>query len=433
MGYAKIPFGFPMLCRGMSGYPRLCQKMSCVAARHMLLHKHDVRLHNGRDKSPVMVSETQASGGDGMSKPRLESMHRSTVHALSPQANLEERARQAFVLHVKRRLGPLGAQGLQQICVHHGAEAPEDVASVLRASSSYAAWTALSKGSQRQMWRSLSDMIQRQEKTLQNIARDLETRLALGSLHLNPQMKLPAYLQDTAFHGQPGGYVLTRHPEDLYAGLMQEAGGTLYTRGAGTGVKDSKAQAVARYIRGRFPDLVPRRVLDMGCGYGAQTCGYALAFDPAETHGVDVGAAVLRFGHLRAESLSITLHLHQMDAAATLFPDGYFDLILSNIVLHEMPADHLQALMRECRRLLAPDGLVLHQDMPAQRPGLSAARRFLSMWQRDHNDEPHWDSIAELCFPDLLSAAGFTPEGIFEDYVAQVDGPMHWYVVGARG
>jgi hypothetical protein len=71
--------------------------------------------------------------------------------------------------------------------------------------------------------------------------------------------------------------------------------------------------------------------------------------------------------------------------------------------------------------------------MPAQRPGLSAARRFLSMWQRDHNDEPHWDSIAELCFPDLLSAAGFTPEGIFEDYVAQVDGPMHWYVVGARG
>ena len=368
-----------------------------------------------------------------MSTPTLESMHRSTVHALSPQANLEERARQAFVMQVKRGLGSLGAKGLQQICERHGAEEPEAVASVLRTSSSYAAWTALSKGSQRQMWRALSDMISRQEAELEDIARDLQSRPALGSLHLDPDLEIPAYLQQTAFHGQPGGYVRTRHPEDLYAGLMQEAGGTLYTRGAGTGVKDSKAQAVVRFIRDRFPEFAPRRILDVGCGYGAQTCGYALAFAPAETHGVDVGGAVLRFGHLRAESLSIPLHLHQMDAAATRFPDGHFDLIVSNIVLHEVPADYLPALMSECRRLLAPGGLMLHQDMPAQRPDLSAFRRFLSMWQRDHNDEPYWESIAQTRFSDLLSAAGFAADGIFEDYVAQIDGPMHWYVIGAQG
>ncbi|MEE9149463.1 MAG: class I SAM-dependent methyltransferase, partial [Candidatus Tectomicrobia bacterium] len=303
----------------------------------------------------------------------------------------------------------------------------------LRASSSYAAWTALSKGSQRQMWRALSDMIRRQEGELEDIARDLQTRPTLGSLHLDPDLEIPSYLQQTAFHGQPGGYVLTRHPEDLYAGLMQEAGGTLYTRGAGTGVKDSKGQAVVRFICNRFPQFAPRRILDMGCGYGAQTCGYALAFAAAETHGVDVGGAVLRFGHWRAESLSIPLHFHQMDAAATRFPAGHFDLIVSNIVLHEVPADTLQALMDECRRLLAPGGLVLHQDMPAQRPGLSALQRFVSMWQRDHNDEPYWESIAHTCFPDVLSTAGFAAASIFEAYVAQIDGPMHWYVVGAQG
>lgn len=336
----------------------------------------------------------------------LESMHRSTVHALSPQTNLEDRARQAFVLHVKRQLGPLAANGLQQICAYHGAEGAEQVASVLQTSSSFAAWTSLSQGAQRQMWRALSDMIHRQEEALQDIARELATRPALGRLHLDPNAEIPDYLQQTAFHGQPGGYVLTRHPEDLYAGLMQAAGGTLYTRGVGTGAKDSKAQAVVRFIRDRFPDFVPVRILDMGCGYGAQTCGYALAFAPAETHGVDVGGAVLRFGHLRAESLSIALHLHQMDATATSFPDGYFDLIVSNIVLHEMPTAYLQALMHECRRLIAPSGLVLHQDMPVQRPGVSGFRHFLSMWQRDHNDEPYWDSIAQIRFPDLLSTAG---------------------------
>jgi ubiquinone/menaquinone biosynthesis C-methylase UbiE len=368
-----------------------------------------------------------------MTTPTLEAMHRSTVHALSPRANLEERARQAFVLHVKRHLGAVAASGLPQICARHGAEELEQVASVLGASSAYAVWTALSKGSQGQMWQVLSDMICRQEDELAEIARDLQTRPPLGSLHLDADLAIPAYLQQTAFHGQPGGYVLTRHPEDLYAGLMQEAGGTLYTRGAGTGAKDSKAQAVVRFIRERFPAFAPRRILDMGCGYGAQTCGYAVAFAEAETHGVDVGGAVLRFGHLRAESLCVALHLHQMDAAATRFPDGHFDLLVSNIVLHEVPPDYLPALMRECRRLLAPGGLMVHQDMPAQRSGQSACRRFVSMWQRDHNDEPYWHSIVQTCFSDLLSAAGFATADIFEAYVAQIDGPMHWYIVGAQG
>lgn len=368
-----------------------------------------------------------------MTNATLESMNRSTVHGLSPKANLEERARQAFVMQVKRGLNSLGSSGLQELCARRGVEELGQAASVLEKSPFYAAWNALSKGSQRQMWRVLSDMISRQEVELEGIAQEIHSRPKLGSLWLDPDFEMPEYLRDTAYHGQPGGYVLTRYPEDLYAGLMQEAGGTLYTRGAGTGRNDSKAQAVVRFIRDRFPDLAPKRILDMGCGYGAQTCGYALAFPEAEIHGVDVGATVLRFGHLRAESLSVAIHLHQMDGAATGFPDGHFDLILSNIVLHEVPAEKLQAMMNECRRLLAPGGLVLHQDAPSQRPGMTVAQSFLSMWQFEHNDEPFWESFAQRPVPDALTAAGFEAEAAFEDWGAQIDGPLFWYFVGARG
>ncbi|MGQ4808115.1 Trans-aconitate 2-methyltransferase [Candidatus Entotheonellaceae bacterium PAL068K] len=368
-----------------------------------------------------------------MTTATLDAMHRSTVHALSPQANLEERARQAFVLHVKQRLGDLGTRGFPPVCARSAATTLAQVASLLEASPSYAAWTALTKGSQRQMWQVSSDMISRQASDLEAVAQDLQTRPKLGSLHLDPDLVIPEYLRRTAFHGQPGGYILDRYAEDLYAGLMQEAGGALYTRGAGTGLKDSKAQAVVRFIRKRFPNLTTRRVLDMGCGYGGQTCGYALAFPEAQTHGVDVGAALLRFGHLRAESLAIPLHLHQMDAAVTRFPEAHFDLIVSNIVLHELPAATLQAVMHECRRLLAPGGLVLHQDLPTQRPGTPAVWRFLARWQRDHNDEPYWETYTQTRLPEALTAAGFDTNGIFEQYVAQIDGPMHWCVVGARG
>ena len=368
-----------------------------------------------------------------VTKATLESMNRSTVHALSPNANNEERARQAFVMQVKRGLNSLGSSGLQRLCDHRGVEDLRQAAAVLEESPFYAAWNALSKGSQRQMWQALSDMISRQEAELEGIAQEVHSRPKLGSLWLDPDLEIPEYLCETAYHGQPGGYVLTRHPEDLYAGLMQEAGGTLYTRGAGTGRSDSKAQAVVRFIRDRFPELAPKRILDMGCGYGAQTCGYALAFPEAETHGVDLGAAVLRFGHLRAESLSVAVHLHQMDGAATRFPDGHFDLILSNIVLHEVPAEKLQAMMNECRRLLAPGGLVLHQDAPSQRPGMTLTQRFVSMWQHEHNDEPYWEIFSQTRVPDALTAAGFEAGGAFEHWGAQIDGPLLWYFVGARG
>lgn len=362
----------------------------------------------------------------------LESMNRSTVHGLSPQVNHEDRARQAFVMQIKRGLNSLASTGLEELCARNGVEEPEQAAAVLEESSFYAAWNALTKGSQRQMWRALSDMIGRQEDGLEEIAQEIDSRPKLGSLWLDPDLEIPEYLRNTAYHGQPGGYVLTRYPEDLYAGLMQEAGGTLYTRGAGTGRNDSKAQAVVRYIRGRFPELAPKRILDMGCGYGAQTCGYALAFPEAETHGADLGAAVLRFGHLRAESLSVALHLHQMDGAATRFPDGHFDLIVSNIVLHEAPADKIQAMMNECRRLLAPGGLVLHQDAPSQRPDMSVVESFLSMWQLDHNDEPFWGVSAGRPVPSALIKAGFEAGSVYEDWVPQIDGPLYWYFVGAR-
>ena len=70
------------------------------------------------------------------------------------------------------------------------------------------------------MWRVLSDMISRQECELEEIAQEVQSRPKLGRLWLHPGMENPECLRKTAFHGQPGGYVLTRSSEDLYAGLM---------------------------------------------------------------------------------------------------------------------------------------------------------------------------------------------------------------------
>ncbi|NIN59804.1 MAG: methyltransferase domain-containing protein [Xanthomonadales bacterium] len=365
---------------------------------------------------------------------RLEDMNRSTVHELTPAPDHRDRARQAFVFHLKRRLGTLGARGLGQVASHRtGSDEPtlEETAAAMSGSASFAAWSALNKGSQRRMWLALEDMVERQLPELEARMAQISERPKRGSLALDPELPIPGHLRRHAFHGQPGGYVGSRHEADLRAGLLQEAGGTLYTRGVGTGRRDSKAQAVVRYLNERFPGLDPARILDLGCGYGGQTCGYALAYPQAQTHGIDIGEGLLRYAHLRAESLGVPLHLHQADASGTGFPDGHFDLIVSNILLHEVPTPMMRAIMAECWRLLAPGGVVIHQDVPTQDPDMPGFARFLSMWQTEHNDEPFWAEFSQSSVPEALIAAGFDAASVFEDYVAQVDGPLTWYFVGA--
>ncbi len=365
----------------------------------------------------------------------LKASNRSTVHALSPQQGSTDRGRQNFIFHVKRQLGGMASTGLQQVARNRsGSDSPtrEQSSEALLDSPAFAAWTALSKGAQRQMWRSLDDMIERQHEALDASAEAIAAKPSIGSLELAADFQIPEYLQQHAFHGQPGGYINSRDASDLRAGALQEAGGTLYSRGIGSGKKDSKAAAVVRFVNERFPQLDPKRVLDLGCGYGGQTCGYAQAFPEAETCGVDVGEALLRYAHLRAESLRVPLHLRQEDAARTSYPDGHFDLIVSNILLHEVPTAKMQDIMRECYRLAAPGGVVIHQDVPTQKADMPGYRKFLAMWQTDHNDEPFWENFADSSVPDALVSAGSDRQAVFEEYVGQIDGPLTWYFVGAQ-
>jgi ubiquinone/menaquinone biosynthesis C-methylase UbiE len=352
-----------------------------------------------------------------------------------PVQDCADRGRQSFIMQAKLKLGAIAINGLQDVARRRSGQPDptrEECDDALANTTSYAAWTALSKGAQKQMWRAIEDMTARQAGDIESRRELLSARPASGSLTLDSTFEIPEYLLKYAFHGQPGGYVNSQNDADLSAGILQEAGGTLYTRGIGSGKSDSKAQAVLRYIEEQFSDFAPSRILDLGCGYGGQTCAYAVAYEGAETHGIDAGEGLLRYAHLRAESLGIALHLKQGNVAATGYPDGHFDLVISNILLHEVPPAEMRKIMAECHRLLAPGGIAIHQDVPLRKPGLSGFRKFLTMWQTQHNDEPFWEKFGDSSVPDALRQAGFEPDKVFEDFVAQVAGPLHWYLVGAQ-
>ncbi len=148
-------------------------------------------------------------------------------------------------------------------------------------------------------------------------------------------------------HLQTGGYAMDLGGGDCVAGAMYECGGNLYAFGQGISRTDSKARHVQRFIAERYPQLRPRRILDMGCSAGSASVPYALEFPDAEVHAIDIGSAMLRYAHARAESLGAAVHFHQMDCADTSFAAGSFDLVISHNLMHEISEATRRGMLRE--------------------------------------------------------------------------------------
>jgi ubiquinone/menaquinone biosynthesis C-methylase UbiE len=367
-------------------------------------------------------------------------MSRSTTHELQPRTDHDGHSRRLAVLACKRAIrGVLEAQLRQDYenqvlpTLERAPTSAADIVERLEQLDSYRAWASATRASQERMWSLLADQIDQDYARIAEAAAELRQH-ASGSLQLDAEIKMPKYMVEANLHGQPGGYLLDREAPDenlgdLAAGILYEAGGNIYAMGQGIGKKDSKAERLIAYIRETLPDFQPRRILEMGCSAGAQSVDYPQAFPEAEFHALDLSAAVLRFAHVRAEALGAPVHFHQADAAATPFADGYFDLVISHNMFHEVAAGHMPAIMRECWRLLAPGGVCLHQDVPTQTGRFDAWMQFISEWQKEHNDEPFWLDFANADLPAMMVEAGFDAEKVTSTYLEAVDGPIPWYVV----
>jgi ubiquinone/menaquinone biosynthesis C-methylase UbiE len=207
----------------------------------------------------------------------------------------------------------------------------------------------------------------------------------------------------------------------------------IYSTGKGQGNDAAKRRSafLTSQVRERFPELAPKRVLEMGCGCGAATWWTAKAYPDADLHAVDVGPAGLRLGHLLAEESGTPVHFRQADARTTGYPDGHFDLIISYILFHETSAEVLPGIFRECKRLLAPGGAMLHVDVGMQYDVMPLSDQVMNDWQTRYNGEPFWTGYGTTDFRQEIIDAGFSPKGVFAELVGPGTGPGTSQVFGA--
>lgn len=123
------------------------------------------------------------------------------------------------------------------------------------------------------------------------------------------------------------------------------------------GILENDFKAIRALIR---RDLVlgkGQRSLDLGCGPGA----FADLFEGDDYVGVDLNARYI--DHARRTRKGAFL---VGDAKKVDLPDGRFDQVLIFGLLHHLPDDDVRAVLKECRRLLAPGGRILAiEDIPA--------------------------------------------------------------------
>jgi ubiquinone/menaquinone biosynthesis C-methylase UbiE len=261
----------------------------------------------------------------------------------------------------------------------------------------------------------------------------LEAELeAAGAPELDPSLPLPKYYTSVDIHQHPGGVW-----SDPLAGLVYERGARSTTPLAGRRHAD---------LHERFTEIAadggaPRRVLDLGCGFGKSTAPFYRRFRDADVHAVDLAAPCLRLAGRDAGLAGATnVRFRQMDAARTDYDDGSFDLVTSTMLLHELPPAHVEAALAEAARVLAPGGRMVHLDfLPQVQPRGDAFAQFIHEGHGRRNNEPFMAPLMRMDLAALLERLGLehvaitpfeeAPGTLAPDYAAW---RFPWTVIAAR-
>ena len=341
-------------------------------------------------------------------------------HDVLPVASQDEQARQEFTKSFKQYIQEKILPGVKQVYENRCApryyaengHAPKDrheARAAVAKDAYFQSYLSLQRLSQEHMWRSVSGSVERQLDEL--IEKAKLNKSAGGSLALDPEFVPPRYVTAVDIHCMPGGYANVVCENDISAGAVYDRGVFLYALGYMGPFNDDMGRSVCNYVKRKFPNLNPEKIVDLGCTVGHSTVPFAETFPSAQVHGVDVGEGILRYAHARAEGLDRAVHFSQQDAAKLNYEDNSFDLVVSHILLHETSGKAMPKIFEECYRILKPGGLMIHADLPPF-GDMDAYTQLILDNETYYNNEPFWGAMRDVDQVELATKAGFKKESV---------------------
>lgn len=318
--------------------------------------------------------------------------------------SLDERANVDFVLYLRRRWADVVYPALKDqfddAVSGRDAASEADVAGTVHGLPVYPWFAWLERGSQKMLWRAVSDFVAAHPPDVPDEARPAE------GLDLNPGLELPGWYTGWDIHVQPGGVWRNGAAARVY-----EQGAKLVMMGDNDdyGFHQTFTQTV-------IPERPYRRIVDLGCGFGKSTWPLKQAFPEAEVIGVELSAPCLRMAHGKVTEMGLDVGFRQADACATGLEDESCDLVTSTMVIHEIPEDVLPAFFAEAGRILAPGGIFRVLDF--QKTG-QPVRDLVLEEHGARNNEPFMPPMMNADIPVMCEKAGLSD--------------AHWVAFDERG
>jgi ubiquinone/menaquinone biosynthesis C-methylase UbiE len=206
--------------------------------------------------------------------------------------------------------------------------------------------------------------------------------------------RYPVYFRRT-FHWQTDGY-LSRHSARIYDVSVE-----FLFMGCADVMRRQVIPPIARFIRKLDDDSA--KILDVGCGTGRTLRQIARALPGHRYFGVDLSPYYVE----RARELlrSVPEASLAADNAESLpYRDGYFDVVTSTYLLHELPPHARRAAVAEMIRVLRPGGLLVLEDS-AQYSDAADIATFLDNFSSEMH-EPFYPGYLRDDLSQLLAAAG---------------------------
>ncbi len=215
------------------------------------------------------------------------------------------------------------------------------------------------------------------------------------------------------FHWQTDGY-LSRFSADIYDVSVE-----FLFLGTADVMRRQVIAPITRHLRhADTPGTTSRaRLLDIACGTGRLLSQLAVAHPKMSLFGLDLSPFYIEHAReLLADAKNVSL---VADNAEHLpYVDGYFDVVTSVHLFHELPHDARRNVYREMYRVLEPGGLLVIEDSAQidDNPELST---FLERFSREFH-EPYHKGYLRDDIPEALREVGFEDVASEVHFVSKV-------------
>ncbi|MHA7819829.1 MAG: class I SAM-dependent methyltransferase [Erythrobacter sp.] len=294
-------------------------------------------------------------------------------------------------------------------------ETSREAHQALRGDPAFNVYSAMRVQAQKMVWASVADSVEREADRLEDEAKRAAGKP--GSLTLDPAIDVPKNVHAIDVHLMPGSY--TRGDDSLEAGAVYDRGLAVFSMGLMGANLDDIGLSMSQYIKQRFPDFAPERILDTGCTIGHNTLPWKQVYPDAEVVAIDAAPGPLAYGSARAKMQGQEVHFQQMCADDLAFEDESFDVVWSSMFLHELSKKQRARAFEEAYRVLKPGGLVVHMELPPNEQ-MGAFDGFYLDWDSYYNNEPYYKGYRDEVPRDLVTRAGFGDAEFFEFVVPSI-------------